>query len=565
MRSSPPPERKGLPSRRTYGRNGRGRHAAFRFSDPYIVRTWRDGTELTYEVRRGSSAPFEIKLLKQVDGIAGHGTEVKATSPGGVTMTAEEARAVIGLRFLADPNFKVALDGATVTFDDIPAVRLREADVQVPPHGAAHITMIDTQRPDRTTRQHGIAWRVNSRLVGNPGWVGFNDERILDGRSTEAKRFQFIVEADFLSDAVLSDWSGFASDSEAWSKARPAVHDEIKALLSSSAGKERGEAKAAVKARLEHTVNRLPPVGRDRWNSFVDQVVDSCPSITTEEVAQVADILAKLELATSKYGLIARLHDLQPGDFDQLHEVLTDWNVRTAKIALDEIQSRLKLIQELDQKLRDANADEVRDLQPLFERSLWVFGPEFESLEFTSNKGMTEVIRKIFGAQGLGSRQRPDFVMLPDGSVGFYSRDLHDLGHEVDGVARLVIAEIKKPGVVIGSDQKNQAWKYVKELIAKGFVTSATTVTCYVLGSRVDPAEASDRTEFERRVTIMPMLYNVFIKRAEKRMLGLREKLSDAPFLREQGVDGRDFIEPRTTELDLRLPRLKAEPPSVVR
>ena len=119
----------------------------------------------------------------------------------------------------------------------------------------------------------------------------------------------------------------------------------------------------------------------------------------------------------------------------------------------------MKLIHELDQKLRDEKMDEVGDLQPLFERSLSVFGPEFESLEFTSNRGMTEVIRKIFGKVETGSRLRPDFVMLPDGSVGFYSRDSHDLGHEVNGVARLVVAEIKKPGVVIGSEQKSQAWK----------------------------------------------------------------------------------------------------------
>jgi hypothetical protein len=41
-----------------------------------------------------------------------------------------------------------------------------------------------------------------------------------------------------------------------------------------------------------------------------------------------------------------------------------------------------------------------------------------------------------------GSRRRPDFVMLPDGSAGFYSRDSYDLGGDVHGVAKLVIAEI---------------------------------------------------------------------------------------------------------------------------
>ena len=169
---------------------------------------------------------------------------------------------------------------------------------------------------------------------------------------------------------------------------------------------------------------------------------------------------------------------MPPGDLDALYQLLNDWTLRLAKDALDEIQTRLKLIEDLDAKLRDESADEVKELQPLFERSLWVFGSEFESLEFTSNRGMTTVIQKIFGVEAQGSLQRPDFVMLPDGSVGLYSRDAHDLGHDVVGVARLVIAEIKKPGISIGSAQKDQAWRYVRELIDRGLITDKTDTTC---------------------------------------------------------------------------------------
>jgi hypothetical protein len=267
--------------------------------------------------------------------------------------------------------------------------------------------------------------------------------------------------------------------------------------------------------------------------------------MSLDTVEQVADVLANLELTTSKYELIAKLHDMKPGDLDQLNALLVDWTVRTAKLALDEIAQRLKLIEELDQKLNDKTMDEVGDLQPLFDRSLWVFGPEFESLEFTSNRGMTEVINKIFGSTMPGSRLRPDFVLLPDGSVGFYSRDSHDLGHEVNGVSRLVIAEIKKSGVLIGAKEKQQPWKYVKELIDKGLITEAATITCYVLGSRIDPAEAGDDTKWNGRVTIRPMSYLTFVKRAEKRMLGLRQKLRDAPFLREHGLDAESFMQPQ--------------------
>ena len=140
---------------------------------------------------------------------------------------------------------------------------------------------------------------------------------------------------------------------------------------------------------------------------------------------------------------------------------------------------------------------------------------------------------------------RPDFVMLPEGSVGLYGRDAYDENYEVSGVDRLVIAEIKKPNVTIGSDQKEQPWRYVKELIRKGFVTTGTKVDCFVLGSKIDSSETGKREEWDRRVVIQPLLYTQFVRRAEARMLGLRDKLVSAPFLREHGIDGETFIAPR--------------------
>lgn len=543
--SAPPEELTGLPPRVPYGRNGKGRHAAFRFGEGYRVRTWRDGVEVTFDVRRSATQPFLIERSGIRHGVPGHGTAISAIDPVPVGMTPETAREVIGTRFLADPNFKVTLNGTVITFDDVPKHQLSAAEIEVPGHGIAHLVIIDTQKADRTTRQHGIAWRVNNRLVGTPGWTGFDQERLLDGRSSEAKRFLFIVRADFLNDDVLPDWSGFSPSSSAWRSAQNAVHERIREYLNEVSADRRREAKEAVRETLGQTVSRLPPVSRDRWNEFVDRVVDTCPSMNLETVEQVAGVLANLELATSKYALISKLHDMKPGDLDELYDILAAWTVRTAKLALDEIQTRLKLIAELDTKLNDETMDEVGDLQPLFERSLWVFGPEFESLEFTSNRGMTKVISELFGSEEKGSLLRPDFAMLPDGSVGLYSRDSHDLGGEVDGVARLVIAEIKKPGVVIGGKEKNQPWRYVEELLDRGLLTEAATVTCYVLGSKVKQTEALEDTKFGGRVRIIPMTYTTFIKRAEKRMLGLREKLREAPFLQSQGLDADAYVQPQ--------------------
>ncbi|WP_291310649.1 MULTISPECIES: ATP-binding protein [unclassified Devosia] len=546
-----------LPDRRPYGRNGRGRYAAFRFGDPYFVTTWRNGTEATYEVFRGPGRPFDVRLLKTTTGVNGHGTRVFVPTATGVGFEAERVREILGTRFLADPNFSVSVDGVRVTFDDVPTNLISEALVEVPEHGLARIVMVETNRTDRTTLQHGIAWRVGKRLVGTPNWIGLSDKRILDGRSADAKRYTFIVFADFLEEAVSADWTGFDAK-PAWEAARPLIHAKIQEMLSLQSEEKRTQAKADIRDTLGHAILRLPPLGRERWDNFVDQVIDKCPTISPSEVQQVAEILANLEISSSKYGLVSKLHTLVPGDLDQLDAILSDWSVATAKIALDEIQARLKLLAELDQKLRDKNSDEVGDLQPLFERSLWVFGPEFESIEFTSNRGMTKVIQELFGSDQTGSRLRPDFVIVPDGSVGFYSRDAYDDDHEVIGVARLVVAELKRAGVPIGSDQKGQAWEYVKELVKRGLVTKATRVTCFVLGDSIDDGEADARTEMEGRVVIQPVTYETFIRRAEKRMLGLREKLKNAPFLWTAGVDPDKFVnpeQPAQSELDVDTPQ----------
>jgi hypothetical protein len=551
-KSVPPTDLTGVPARNVYGRNGKGRHAAFKFSDPYRVRTWRDGKEFIYEVRRGTSQPFDVKKIDLQSDVEGHGTEISATTSDGVALDAAAAREVVGTRFLADPNFVVSIDGTLVTFDDIPKHNIQRHEIEIPGLGKVDLVIIDSQKADRTTRQHGIAWRVKTRLVGTPGWIGFDHERILDGRTSEAKRFQFIVSADLLDDAVQSDWSGFKSDHVAWNTTQTLVHAKIREYLSNFSAERRRDAKVSIRESNVSTVQKLPPVGRERWNQFVDAVIDNCPSISTDEVGKVSGILANLELANSKFGLVSKLHDLPPGDLDALNQLLNDWTVRLAKDALDEIQTRLKLIEDLDKKLRDEASDEVGDLQPLFERSLWVFGPEFESLEFTSNRGMTTVIQQIFGVQAVGSRLRPDFVILPDSSVGLYSRDAHDLGHDVDGVARLVIAEIKKPSVTIGSNEKGQAWRYAKELIDRGLITDATKTTCYVLGSKIEATERGERTEWDNRVTIIPMTYDVFVRRAEARMLGLRKKLKEAPFLKEHGVNGEAFLDsPQASASDL--------------
>jgi len=103
----------------------------------------------------------------------------------------------------------------------------------------------------------------------------------------------------------------------------------------------------------------------------------------------------------------------------------------------------------------------------------------------------------------------------------------------------LVIVELKKPGIAIGSEQKDQCWKYVKQFKSKGAIANDTDVICFVLGSSIDPLENSDRKE--DRTIIRPLTYDTVITRAHSRLLNLKQQVESAPFLLEHGIS--EFVE----------------------
>ena len=554
----PPTDLQGELPRSVYGRNGRGRHAAFLFSSPYQVVTWRDGLEVTYNVSQGLANPIEVLQVGSRSAVSGHGTEVKALDCVPSVMDADKARSILSTRFLMEPKFNVYVNSIKVTFSDIPVENLQHIEVDVGGFGTARVMVIDSTRADRTTKQHGVAWWVKRRLVGEGGWNVF-DERVIDGRTEEAKRYTFIVEADFLEDAVLPDWSDFKQTEPSWQTAQPLVLKAIRQAILSITKERREKSKDEIRDRFTEEVKVLPIISRERWNEFLDEIVDQCPNLTEAEMGHVMGILAKLEASNSQYSLLKKLHDLTPDELDDWNTLLEQWSVSTAKEALDEIAKRLKIIEEIKVKTRSIKTDEVKELQPLIGQALWIFGPQFESIEFTSNRGMTTVIRQLMGGVEKGSLNRPDFIVLPDSSVGFYSRPSFDGEFNEDGCDTLVVIELKRPGVPLGSAEKEQVWKYVKELRSKGYIRADKThVKGFVLGDRIAEEENEPR-QIGDNCVIKPLLFSSFVGQAEKRMLNLHKKLIEAPFMKAVIAD-LESQEDSTLEVQPELEVSKVQP-----
>jgi hypothetical protein len=527
--------------RLAFGRNGKGRHSGFCFSadwrDGYYVETARKGKKSTFRVYVPSTGDAPVKSEKIFEEVCPKsGTKIYVKKSKDLRISANEICSEVSMRFLADPKFSVWINGTKITFDHIPQGHITNETVWLKGGSSIEIVKIDVRESDRTTRQHGIAWQVNGRLVGNVDWKSLGDQSFIDGRKAAAKRFSFIVKADCLADFVEADWTGFKSNDPFAREALEKVSARIKGILLETSKEQREETFTNILRKNNSYIRDMGEKQKSMWATFVKRLQEECPNLSERDVDSVASVLAKLESSKSKYGLLNKLHECSIEDVDTLDEILENWTVETAKIVLDALEERLKLIDELSKKVHDRNTDEVHELQPLFAQGLWIFGPEYEAAGFTSNKGMTTVIKDIFGRDDLqGTRNRPDFVITPDSSVGFYDYPSFDTktGSE-NGVARLVILELKKPGVSLGSEEKEQCWKYVKELREKGLIGAETSVDCYVMGMTIKPYEGGQREEGKNTI-IRPVTYDTVLRMAKRRTHRLYEKIKEsAPFLKEK-------------------------------
>ncbi|NOT93822.1 ATP-binding protein [Ferruginibacter sp.] len=535
-----------IAKRPVFGRNGKGRFAGFSFGEAFFVRTWKDGHQNIFKVFIDKDNALAFQKVGETKNKDGHGTEIyidKAIKP---FLSDAQIRIEISMRFMTDPHFELSVNNAMVTFSDIPEDNVEIFEVPVQDVGVLKITVIDVQNADKTTQQHGIAWHVNRRLVGECTWKGSGQEYLIDGRKSVAKRYTFIVEADFLKDkeAVLPDWTGFYPNNKDYNLSFIEAQEAIKNHILQLSKDSRKSTFDEIKQANNQILKKMGFEGRVRWEKFVETVQEECPSITDDDLQKLSTVLANLENSESKYSLIQQLSEFNTQNLDDLNSILNKWNIDLAKIVLDELEYRLKLLEQLRIKVKNDNTDEVQELQPLFHRGLWIFGPEYETIDYTSNEGMKSVIQKLFGVDTKGKTIRPDFVIVPDGTVGFYGYPMYDEDGGEIGIDKLTIVELKRPGVPIAKGEKDQPLKYVEELFDKGLIKNFTNITCFVLGSQVSQFHSGISTERDGKIRIIPMDFDTVIRRAKSRLLNLYNRVSNAPFLEDTRI--KEFLKEKS-------------------
>ncbi len=512
--------------RKAYGRNGVGRHGLLCFADEYQVETWRDGQLARFVVgTEYGPSPFVLRS-ETVSKRSGSGTRLSVRVVRRLP-DADEILTVLAARFIHDPEFEIRVNGVLRSFSEIDG-RVSESTLNLGSGRSATVIVIDSTRLNHSSVHQGIAFWVQRRLVGTPSWA-IGQVANFDGRTRFARRYKVIVDTQGFEADVEPDWTGFC--------ATDAVHD-LYQVTADHIGKvarelaieivEEASADALTQNRSE--LSALGQGARLEVAEFTKAIAQAHPTISPDFLATAVKAVINLEKSKSGAALLHKLSTLPPDDVDGLDQLLTEWSIKDALRVLDEIDSRISVIETIRRLADDPHTDELHTLHPLILRARWLFGPEFESQEYCSNATLQTVARELFKnreAQFINEKNRPDIVVLPDktscqltGIEGFDPAD-----PTLTQLQNILLIELKKGGFELTRKEISQADGYAEDIAASGAVSGTPYICAWVVGQKVAAGVTKDKT-LGNYARVRATTFGTLVDTANRRLLKLRDVLA---------------------------------------
>ncbi|WP_375752893.1 ATP-binding protein [Vibrio sp. HN007] len=526
-----PPERQGI-KRRAFGRNGIGRHGLLCFNDEYSVETRRNGYKHTFDVStKLDGKPLSVKSF-QSETMGGHGTKLLVSVERNLPTPAYIAE-VISARFIATPDFTVSVNGQVLALHQHPGlVDTCEVDCE---GTSLRFTLIDSKINRKDSIYSGVAIWVGGRLVGEPDWK-IAGVSMLDSRRSFANRYLLIVETDELRDEVAEDWSGFRANSELMKSVAYSVKEYINRKRQELSRDEVVETKKGLLLANKADIVDMSKLAKKELMGFMDDILTNNPDVNLDTLQLAVKAAINLEKSRAGTNLLSKLAMLSEDEVESLDNILEEWSAHDALIALSEIDQRLKLIEVLRRFSADRSADELKTIHPLIFKARWLFGPEYESSEYSSNVALQQTVHKVFGQKVdrnafINSRKRPDIVVLKESAIQALATESFD--GELSHVQNVLLIEVKRGGFSIGREEVNQADGYVQDIAYSGIIDVTPKINAFVVGHEIQAKTAKVKevrdSEDDKTVigTVRAVTFSVLIDTAQKRLFGLRNRLNE--------------------------------------
>lgn len=191
-----------------------------------------------------------------------------------------------------------------------------------------------------------------------------------------------------------------------------------------------------------------------------------------------------------------------PGDIAEFIEILKKFRLATVNSLVTSIATKIAFIDKFEGVVNDESSYERRgpdSVHNLLKANIWILDQNFVVLH--EDTTINQILASAGGqtVDGVSGNTRPDFLCLVEQNG--------DAGNK-----RIVIIEIKRPGIKIGMDHVQQALGY-KVILQTRSGTPIEKYEIYLIGSEIDPILQQHPLT---RADVTSWTYTDFVSRARK-------------------------------------------------
>ena len=272
-------------------------------------------------------------------------------------------------------------------------------------------------------------------------------------------------------------------------------------------------------------------VGKSRLAKEYANILVGADNLIRMDMSEYSDSTAVNKILGSSPGYVG---------YDDNKNILEEIrNKPNSVLLLDEIDKRLSVIEAISKLSDDPDVDELTTLHPLITEARWVFGPEFDSPEYASNRQLQTIAKNIFhieDANFINPQKRPDLVVKGEKVYSITGTESYD-NDEISTIDKILIIELKRGGFTIGRTERNQAQGYVEDLLHSGGLPANVKVFAFVVGNRIDNISGTIKVDDNGYVKAITFAH--IVDTANRRLFRLRDTLNE----RYAKISGVDLVE----------------------
>jgi len=205
---------------------------------------------------------------------------------------------------------------------------------------------------------------------------------------------------------------------------------------------------------------------------------------------------------------------------------------------LDEIDRRISTIEAIRKLSEDSKVDELHVLHPLITDARWLFGPEFDSPEYVSNRQLQTAAKQLFKRDDakdifIKPKKRPDLIVLEEYSIGLTGTSGFESGGSLAITTNILLVELKRGGFELKRQDRNQLQGYLEDLRVLGIIGGNPYINAFLVGMKVEKGgisgskvtDPNDNNKEIGKITITS--FSQLVDTAEKRLFRLRDSLKE--------------------------------------